>query len=62
MGEDVGTGRDRRVYCAMCGAATEGPPPTWTMQVGRRGAEWVCGRCTRENVRSIEGRLDREWW
>lgn len=48
--------------CAGCGAAGEGPPVTWSSQTGPRGTTWLCERCTRENLRSIEGRLDEAWW
>jgi hypothetical protein len=27
-----------------------------------KGMQWLCDRCTRENIRSIEGRLDSAWW
>ena len=52
----------RPVNCAGCGTAGEGPPPTWSSQTSARGLTWLCGRCTRENLRSIEGRLDEAWW
>jgi hypothetical protein len=42
--------------------AADEPPPTWTRQSSARGDEWLCERCTRENLRSIEGRLDSAWW
>jgi len=33
------------------------------MQVSARGTtQWICERCTRDNVRSIEGKLDEAWW
>jgi hypothetical protein len=51
------------VTCAWCGAtAGDGPPPTWTLQSSARGDEWLCERCTRDNLRAIEGRLDSTWW
>ncbi len=58
---------DRPVTCAVCGtpgggAPDEGPPVTWSSQTGERGTTWLCERCTRENLRSIEGRLDEAWW
>jgi transposase len=48
--------------CARCGTVTEEAASTWTVQTGPRGTEWLCERCTRENLRAIEGRLDAEWW
>jgi hypothetical protein len=50
------------VSCAVCAAQGDGPPPTWSSQTGARGTSWLCERCTRENLRSIEGRLDEAWW
>ena len=51
------------VSCAVCGTTgPDGPPPTWSSQTGARGTTWLCERCTRENLRSIEGRLDEAWW
>ena len=48
--------------CGVCGASVDERPATWSMQVGERGQVWLCDRCTRENLRSIEGRLDEAWW
>jgi hypothetical protein len=50
------------VTCAACGTPGQGPPPSWSSQTGARGTSWLCERCTRENLRSIEGRLDEAWW
>ncbi|HWG95426.1 MAG TPA: hypothetical protein VNU66_14525 [Mycobacteriales bacterium] len=50
------------VTCTVCGRTEEGPPPTWSSQTSARGTTWLCERCTRENLRSIEGRLDEAWW
>lgn len=50
------------ISCAACGAVAQGPPVTWSSQTGPRGTSWLCERCTRENLRSIEGRLDEAWW
>ena len=52
----------RIITCAACATPGEGPPPTWSAQTGARGTSWLCERCTRENLRSIEGRLDEAWW
>ncbi len=51
-----------QVTCASCGTPGEGPPPTWSSQTSARGLSWLCDRCTRQNLRSIEGRLDEAWW
>lgn len=52
------------VACAVCGRTPEGDdvPPTWTVQTERGRRQWVCDTCTREHLRSIEARLDTEWW
>ncbi|MBA2769302.1 MAG: hypothetical protein H0U35_09275 [Sporichthyaceae bacterium] len=54
------------VTCARCGATGEGVPLTWSSSVEERGSRrrtvFYCDRCSRENVRAIEGRLDEEWW
>ncbi len=34
----------------------------WSSGIERGRSTWLCQRCTRENVRSIEGKLDEEWW
>jgi hypothetical protein len=52
----------RPVTCTSCGTTADGPPATWSSQTGARGTTWLCERCTRENLRSIEGRLDEAWW
>ena len=48
--------------CAACGRSEPERPPTWSLQVSARGATWLCDGCTRQNLRSIEGRLDEAWW
>jgi hypothetical protein len=30
--------------------------------VTERGAQHLCERCSRDNIRSIEGRLDPAYW
>lgn len=52
--------------CARCGATAPAPggglPEGWSMGTSERGQQYLCAACTRENVRSIEARLDEEWW
>lgn len=49
--------------CDTCGAVVEGDPPlTWSVATGPRGTTFTCERCTRENVRAIEAKLEQEWW
>jgi hypothetical protein len=64
MTADEGTA-DRSVTCAWCGAvAAGGAPLEWTMQTSDRDrrVEHLCADCSRANLRSIEARLDSEWW
>lgn len=51
-----------RHSCGVCGTTVAERPVTWSLQVSARGPTWLCERCTRDNVRSIEGRLDEAWW
>ena len=48
--------------CTSCGDRVAERPPTWSMQMSRRGQQWLCDRCTRDNLRAIEGKLDEAWW
>ena len=48
--------------CSGCGSAVPGNPPLTWSSAGPRGAIWLCERCTRENVRAIEAKLDEEHW
>jgi len=50
------------VTCAVCGVTVPELPLTWSSQLSERGQTYLCERCTRENVRSIEGKLDEAWW
>jgi hypothetical protein len=50
------------VACSWCGTSADPAPVTWTVQSGARGIEYLCERCTRDNVRKIEGSLPTEWW
>jgi hypothetical protein len=50
------------VACTWCGTTADPAPVTWTVQSGPRGLEYLCDRCTRDNVRKIESSLPTEWW
>ncbi|MFF4826148.1 hypothetical protein [Streptomyces sp. NPDC001312] len=50
------------LVCARCGTSAEGRPPTWTCSVENGARRYFCDACSRENLRSIEGRLDSAWW
>ena len=54
--------------CVTCGAApataTEADLArlTWTRGTENGRVVWTCARCSREHLRSIEGKLDSAWW
>lgn len=49
--------------CRVCGTVAEhGLPLTWSTSTGARGPQVLCEGCTREHLRSIEGKLDEAWW
>ncbi len=51
--------------CATCGATPEEPAMatlTWTRGTEDGRDVWTCERCSREHLRSIEGKLDSAWW
>jgi hypothetical protein len=50
--------------CDFCGAPAPGdePPLTWTSAVEAGRTRYFCERCSRENLRAIEGKLDSEFW
>ena len=35
---------------------------TWSRSVDRGRTTWSCERCSRDNLRAIESKLDPEWW
>jgi hypothetical protein len=53
---------DEPATCSHCGVTVDERPATWSLDVTERGARWICERCTRENLRAIEGKLDQTWW
>ena len=50
------------VTCALCGATAESLPLGWSTAVERGRDVAYCERCSRENVRAMEGKLDPEFW
>jgi len=50
--------------CARCGRRADGPalPLTWSTAQERGRSVVFCDRCSRENVRGVESKLDSEWW
>ncbi|MCX3285138.1 hypothetical protein OR263_00120 [Streptomyces sp. NEAU-H22] len=63
---DGSAAQSRRFVCARCGTSAEGltdaPPLTWTYSVENGARRHFCETCSRDNLRSIEGRLDSDWW
>lgn len=49
------------VTCNACGTTAESALG-WTTDVTDRGPQHLCERCSRDNIRSIEGRLDPTYW
>jgi len=52
------------VSCDHCGATEpdDTPPLTWSLTMERGQVRRFCERCTRENVRAMEGKLDPAHW
>ncbi|MFE1439279.1 hypothetical protein [Streptomyces sp. NPDC058739] len=62
-GDDGGSAADpEKLVCARCGTPARAPQPTWTCSVENSVRRYFCDRCSRENLRAIEGRLDSNWW
>lgn len=51
-------------HCDYCGRRADDDvlPLTWSFAVENGRTRIYCDSCTRDNARSIEGRLDSEWW
>jgi Zn-finger protein len=53
------------MVCATCGATPDEESLarlTWTRGTENGRDVWTCERCSREHLRSIEGKLDSSWW
>ncbi|GAP48098.1 hypothetical protein [Streptomyces azureus] len=65
-GDDGSAAESRPLVCDRCGTSAgtlaDAPPLTWTCSVENGVRRCFCERCSRENLRSIEGRLDSDWW
>jgi hypothetical protein len=51
--------------CATCGTAPDDPEAallTWSRGTEDGREAWTCDACSREHLRSIEGKLDTAWW
>jgi len=54
-----------RPVCATCGRMSEDESVarlTWAFGVEKGRHVWTCDRCSREHLRSIESKLDSDWW
>ncbi len=55
------------LVCSSCGTipAPDDQPTarlTWSLSSEGDRTMWTCERCSRENLRSIESKLDPAWW
>lgn len=50
--------------CDFCGAQEDDDAATlaWSTAVERGRTRTFCATCSREHLRSMEGKLDSEWW
>ena len=54
-----------RPVCGTCGRVAQDESAArlaWTFGVENGRQVWTCDRCSREHLRSIEGKLDSAWW
>jgi hypothetical protein len=59
--------KSESIVCTTCGATATGDDAARARLTWSRGTEagrtmWSCERCSREHVRSIESKLDPNWW
>jgi hypothetical protein len=64
QGPASGHGTALATACLVCHtpSPSEPPPFTWSASVERGRRAWTCEQCSRDNIRSIEGKLDTAWW
>ena len=51
--------------CGTCGRIPDDESEarlTWAFGVEGDRQSWTCDLCSREHLRSIEGKLDHAWW
>ena len=60
----LGEVSETQVTCEFCGVTADGPEPplTWSTATDRDRVLCYCERCTRENLRAMESKLDQEFW
>jgi hypothetical protein len=62
---DAVTQPAEQVVCATCGTVAEDASLatlTWARGTENGRQVWTCDRCSRQHLRSIEGKLDSAWW
>jgi hypothetical protein len=52
------------VTCDLCGLSdpADEPPLSWSLSIDRGQAKRYCEQCTRQHLRSMEGKLDQAHW
>jgi hypothetical protein len=60
--EDRPTGPPAAVTCAFCGTSVDEAPLTWSTSFERGRVVFYCDRCSRDHLRSLEAKLDPEYW
>lgn len=50
------------VTCALCATTAPALPLGWSTSIERGVTVHHCERCSRENVRAMESKLDPQWW
>ena len=57
---------ERTLTCSQCGEMAtcpeDGIPSGWTLITENQRVSYVCVRCAREHLRSIEAKLPEEYW
>lgn len=51
-----------QVVCGSCGQTAAEVPLTWIASIENGRKVLYCDRCSRENLRAIESKLDPVWW
>ena len=60
----MGTPGDEPVTCDFCGRQESDPARalTWSTAVERGRQRMFCEECSRTHLRSMEAKLDSDWW
>jgi hypothetical protein len=58
---------DETLVCSACGTTARPQEHaaarlTWSRSTDAGRTTWTCGSCSRDNLRSIESKLDPDWW